>query len=371
MAYTTIDDPSAYFHTQLYTGNATARSITNDANAGDFQPDWLWIKVRNNANNHRLFDSSRGANLDLVSNLSQADSDSADRCTDFDSNGFSLGVNAEVNSNTHNIVAWQWKANGGTTASNTDGSITSTVQVDDDAGFSIVLYTGNETDNATIGHGLSAAPDVVIVKNRDTARTWLVGHSAYVNGGSSENMRLNSTMAVASADNKAGSGWSRTAFGDSVFTVGNGVDGDYTSSTNNGSDAHVAYCFRSIQGYSKFGSYTGNGNVDGTFVYTGFKPAWVMCKSTASTSDWYIYDNKREGYNVDNDHLLANSTAVESTANEIDMLSNGFKLRIATDPNVAEAYIYMAFAEHPFVSSEGVPTTAVWNFYFLYCLYLV
>ena len=175
MAYTDIDDPSAYFTTTLYTGNATARSITNDANAGDFKPDWVWIKVRNNANNHRLFDSSRGANLDLVSNLNQADSDSADRCTDFDSNGFSLGVNAEVNSNTHNIVAWQWKANGGTTASNTDGDITSTVQANTTAGFSIVTWSGSSDTNPTIGHGLSAAPTVVISKNRTSGNNWLTG----------------------------------------------------------------------------------------------------------------------------------------------------------------------------------------------------
>jgi hypothetical protein len=366
MAYTDIDDPSVHFHTQLYTGNATARDITNDANAGDFKPDWVWIKVRDNANNHRLFDSNRGGNNDLVSNSSDTESGASGRLTTFNTNGFSLGTNAETNRNTNLIVAWQWKANGGTTASNTDGSITSTVQVNDDAGFSIVLYTGNETAGATIGHGLSAAPDVVIVKNRDTAREWLVGHSAYVNGGNSENMRF-STMAVASADNQEGSGWHRTVFGDSVFTVGNGVDGDYTSSTNNGTDDHIAYCFREIKGYSKFGSYVGNGNANGAFVYTGFKPAWVMIKLTSGAENWVIWDNQRDPINNFYHVLLANAASVEDTTNAGsggryvgDFLSNGFKLRNTHDTSNASGstYIYMAFAEHPFVSSAGVPTTA-------------
>ena len=360
MAYTEIDDPSAYFHTQLYTGNATARDITNDANAGDFKPDWVWIKVRDNANNHRLFDSNRGGNNDLVSNSSDTESGASGRLTTFNTNGFSLGTNAETNRNTNLIVAWQWKANGGTTASNTDGSITSTVQVNDTAGFSIVLYTGNETAGATIGHGLSAAPDVVIVKNRDTNRTWLLGHSAYV-GDNAENVRLNSTDALASADDQAGSGWHRTVFGDSVFTVGNGVDGDYTSSTNNGTDDHVAYCFAEKQGYSKFGSYIGNGNANGTFVYTGFKPAWVMVKRTdGGSTGWLIYDTARDTFNEADAVLQAHVATAEVTAADIDILSNGWKFR-TTDNAVNDSgatYIYMAFAESPFVSSEGVPTTA-------------
>ena len=356
MAYTTIDDPSAYFHIQLYTGNETARSITNDANAGDFKPDWVWIKVRNNANNHRLFDSSRGGNNDLVSNSNSSESGASGRLTTFNTNGFSLGTNAETNSNTHNIVSWQWKANGGTTASNTDGSITTTVQANTDAGFSIVTFTGNATNGATIGHGLGGTPEWVYIKNRAAAVDWAMGHKSFM-GANAENLRASGTGTPADAGDAAGSHWSRTAPSSTVITLGSGGDGNFSTDTNR-AEAHIAYCFRSIQGYSKIGSYIGNGNANGPFVYTGFKPAWVMCKSTASTSDWYIYDNKREGYNKDNDHLLANSAAVEATADEIDMLSNGFKLRIATDPNVAEAYIYMAFADHPFVSSAGVPTTA-------------
>jgi len=358
MAYTTVDDPSVYFQTALYTGNGTQRNITNDGNS-DLQPDWVWIKCRSAAEANMLYDSSRGVTKDLRTETSAADNTNAQGLQAFNSDGFQIGTMQNVNYNTKTMVAWQWKANGGTTASNTDGSITSTVQVNDDAGFSIVLYTGNETDNATIGHGLSAAPDVVIVKNRETARTWLVGHSAYVNGGNSENMRFNSTMAVASADSAAGSGWSRNAFGSSVFTVGNGTDGDYASSTNNGSDDHVAYCFRSIQGYSKFGSYKGNGNANGTFVYTGFKPARVMVKTTSETSNWDISTGAISANQI-GERLRANLTDAEESSGYIDFLSNGFKMRNTnTSQNKSgTSYIYMAFAESPFVSSKGVPTTA-------------
>ena len=367
MAYTEIDDPSAHFQTLLYTGNGSdAHSITNSANAGDFKPDWVWTKNRTGtARNHSIFDSSRGVQKYLYTNNSDAEATAASSLQSFNTNGVTLGTSTQVNPNGNSMVAWQWKANGGTTASNTDGSITSTVQVNDDAGFSIVLYTGNETDNATIGHGLSAAPDVVIVKNRETARTWLVGHSAYVNGGNSENIRLNSTDGVNAASSEAGSGWSRTAFGSSVFTVGNGTDGDYTSSTNNGTDDHVAYCFRSIQGYSKIGKYVGNGSANGTFVYTGFKPAYVMIKNTATSgTNWEIRDIKRKQFNGQHKGLSANTSSAEGGGTDanglIDFLSNGFKQRYnGSDLNQSGAtFIYMAFAEHPFVSSEGVPTTA-------------
>ena len=363
MAYTTVDDPSVYFQTALYTGNGTQRNITNDGNS-DLQPDWVWIKCRSAAEANMLYDSSRGVTKDLRTETSAADNTNAQGLQAFNSDGFQIGTLQNVNFNTKTMVAWQWKANGGTTASNTDGSITSTVQVNDDAGFSIVLYTGNETDNATIGHGLSAAPDVVIVKNRETARTWLVGHSAYVNGSGSENMRFNSTMAVASADNEAGSGWSRNAFGSSVFTVGNGTDGDYASSTNNGSDDHVAYCFRSIQGYSKFGSYKGNGNNNGAFVYLGFKPAWLLVKRITSAESWQLVDTKRSPFNLMDEVLRPNSSNAEETnqagGDSIDFMSNGFKTRSSAGQfnNGSSTYIYLAFAEHPFVSSKGVPTTA-------------
>jgi hypothetical protein len=342
MAYTTIDDPSAYFHTQLYTGNATARSITNSANAGDFQPDWLWIKVRNNANNHRLFDSSRGANLDLVSNLTQADSDSADRCTDFDSNGFSLGVNAEVNSNTHNIVAWQWKANGGTTTTN-DASATgigntdSVYQANTTAGFSIVTFSGTGS-GMTVAHGLGGTPTLIISKARNDTENWAV-HTTVIDG-SLDYLRLSETDAA----------------GNSGFSLPTSTVFGY-----NGSNNYVAYCFRSIPGYSKIGKYVGNGNVNGTFVYTGFKPAWVLVKSVDVAQSWQLSDSARNPSNVVNRRLAPNDASAESTAHSwIDFLSNGFKIRIndAAYNNNGQKYVYMAFAERPFVTSEGVPTTA-------------
>jgi hypothetical protein len=360
MAYTTIDDGSAHFHTQLYTGTGSTNAITNDANAGDFKPDWLWIKQRNTTRSHRLITSSFFSTY-LQSNTNGAEA-SNDVVNSLDTDGFTLSSPASVNQSSGTYVAWQWKCNGGTTSSNTDGSITSTVQVNDTAGFSIVTYTGNETAGATIGHGLSAAPDVVIVKNRESSREWMFGHQAYVDGGNTENLRWNSTGAVASADDQAGSGWHRTAFGSSVFTVGDGQDGDFTEGTNNGTDDHVAYCFREIQGYSKFGSYKGNGNADGAFVYTGFRPAWIMVKLTSgSGEDWHMFDSFRSTSNVVKERLIVNGSAAENANDSIlDFVSNGFKFRESNAGwnGNGNTYIYMAFAEHPFVSSKGVPVTA-------------
>jgi hypothetical protein len=347
MAYTDIDDPSAYFQTLLYTGNgADDRALVNDGNS-DLQPDWIWFKERNSTSTHQWLDSSRGVNKALSSPDDGAEETYA-YLSSFDSDGFTFDQSdGSTNENTNTFVAWQWKANGGTTASNTDGSITSTVQANTTAGFSIVTYTGTGS-NATVGHGLGAVPDMVIVKRTSAADNWGVQLANAL--GNTNALRLNLTDSYGGAN---GAGWwNDTSPTSTTVSIGT------RSEVNTNTSTYIMYCFKNIQGYSKFGSYIGNGNANGTFVYTGFKPAWVMCKSTASTSDWYIYDNKREGYNVDNDHLLANSTAAEATADEIDMLSNGFKLRIATDPNVAEAYVYMAFAEHPFVSSKGVPTTA-------------
>jgi hypothetical protein len=347
MAYTDIDDPSAYFQTLLYTGNgADDRALVNDGNS-DLQPDWIWFKERNSTSTHQWLDSSRGVNKALSSPDDGAEETYA-YLSSFDSDGFTFDQSdGSTNENTNTFVAWQWKANGGTTASNTDGSITTTVQANTDAGFSIVTYTGTGS-NATVGHGLGAVPDMVIVKRTSAADNWGVQLANAL--GNTNALRLNLTDSYGGAN---GAGWwNDTSPTSTTVSIGT------RSEVNTNTSTYIMYCFKNIQGYSKFGSYIGNGNANGTFVYTGFKPAWVMCKSTASTSDWYIYDNKREGYNVDNDHLLANSTAAEATADEIDMLSNGFKLRIATDPNVAEAYVYMAFAEHPFVSSKGVPTTA-------------
>jgi hypothetical protein len=346
MAYTTIDDPSAYFQTALYTGNGTStNAITNDGNS-DLQPDWLWLKARSILADHIVFDSNRGTNKRLSTNTTGAEETQA-FYSSFDTNGFTLGdSNANVNQNGTTYVNWQWKANGGTTASNTDGSITSTVQANTTAGFSIVQYVGNGSSGATFGHGLGVAPEVVILKNRDTVRSWFVGHLSL---GFNYVTHLNQTTA-SDADSVY---WNNTAPSSTVVTLGNNEGGN--ENTNN----FVAYCFKEIQGYSKFGSYTGNGSTDGTFVYTGFSPAWVMVRRTDSGNNWHIHDNKRVPYNSNNKTLYANTSDAEATE-DLDMLSNGFKLRESGGGYNASGgtYIYIAFAENPFVSSEGVPTTA-------------
>jgi len=348
MAYTTIDDPSAYFHTQLFTGTGSELSVTNDANAGDFKPDWIWIKQRNAATDHGVFDSTRGVTKNLKTNKSDAESTEVQSVKTFNTDGFTLGTSGDYNGSSDTHVAWQWKANGGTTSSNSDGSITSTVQANTTAGFSIITYTGTGS-NATIGHGLGSAPTMVIVKNRSSAEHWMVGHHKNSNGFQSS-VFLNLT---AGKDTDAVY-FNNTAPTSTVISIGT------NDKINHSSENHVMYAFAEKQGYSKFGSYTGNANANGPFVYTGFAPAWVMVKNTASAIGWVIQDNTRSSTNPRNKRLFANITDAEATDTDFDFLSNGFKLRNSGNtPNKSgEVYIYMAFAEHPFVSSEGVPVTA-------------
>ena len=358
MAYTTIDDPSEYFTTTLYVGNQTARSITNSANAGNFQPDFLWIKVRNNANNHRMFDSSRGHAEDLKSNLTEGGEASTDRCTGFDANGFSLGNNAEVNSNTLNIVAWQWKVNGGTTSTNDAsstgvGDIDSVIQANQEAGISLVTYTGTDTAGETFAHGLGAVPDMVIIKRRGAdGDAWAVQLATTL--GNTNALRLNES-AVYGGGNGVGF-WNDTSPTSTVMSLGDRAEVN-SASTN----TYVGYFFKSIQGYSKIGSYIGNGSTDGTFVYTGFKPAYVMIKRTNGTGSWVIHDSARAGFsNPTDEYVYGQATNVEATDIPHDFLSNGFKMRATYDDTngSGSTYIYMAFADSPFVSSKGVPTTA-------------
>jgi hypothetical protein len=347
MAYTTIDDPSAYFHIQLYTGTGSELSVTNDANAGDFKPDWIWIKQRNATTNHGMFDSNRGVTKNLKTDTTDAESTEAQSVKTFNTDGFTLGTSGDYNGSSDTHVAWQWKANGGTTANNTSGDIgTSVVQANTTAGFSIVLYTGNNTGGSTVGHGLGGVPEWIITKSRAAAKPWVIYH---VGMGNTKSIKLDATDAAATDS----SAWSNTTPSSTTFTLGNG-DSNHTGTM-------LAYCFRSIQGYSKFGSYTGNGNTDGAFVYLGFKPAWIMVKAT-DVDEWRIYDHKRaNAFNVINVRLKAHTNAAESQDdNECDFLSNGVKFRSNSGGvnSSGQAYIYMAFAEHPFVSSEGVPTTA-------------
>ena len=357
MAYTTIDDPSAYFHTQLYTGNnSTTQTITNDANSGDFQADWLWIKNRDNIEKHHLMDSNRGANKFLHSNETAAERTGShasghNDINSFSSNGFTItsnGSNDELNFGTRTYVAWQWKANGGTTSSNTDGNITSTVQANTTAGFSIVTYTGNGNDGDTVGHGLSGNWDLCILKNRGQTDYW-----TFSTTGTNQVLLLHDNVAQANHS---------TAYMTKASGVIGLVNAGDLGMVNNSSENYVAYVFKEVQGYSKFGSYTGNGNADGTFIYTGFKPAWVLVKnSSGSGFNWTLHDNKRNEFNLTNRKLEPNTNNAEDTVYDVmDFYSNGFKCRTG-DAGInasGTTYIYMAFAEHPFVSSEGVPTTA-------------
>ena len=349
MAYTTIDNPVEYFSATLYTGNGTARTI-----ATGHQSDWVWLKRRDGAAGHRIADSVRGATKLLYSDSTTSEQTDAKSITGFVSTGFTLGDDAngyDVNTNTNTMVAWSWKA-GGSASSNSNGSITSSVSANTTAGFSVVSYTGTGA-NATVGHGLGVAPKMFIVKNRSTATNWHVYHHKNTSAPETDYLLLNTTNAT--ADNSIV--WNDTAPTSSVFSIGT------TDGTNKNTSNMIAYCFAEKKGYSKFGSYTGNGNADGTFVYTGFKPAFFLLKSSSSGTssfDWVLLDNKRPGYNVVNKLLYPNGNFAEGTADIGDFTSNGFKIRSSnqTFNKSGDTFIYMAFAESPFVSSSGVPTTA-------------
>ena len=349
MAYTTIDDPSAHFITTLYAGNGSDdRSITNSANAGDFSPDWLWLKNRSSTNGYALVDTTRGATKVLRSQVNNAEETEANGIQAFETNGFQIGTSGLVNTSSNNYVAWQWKANGGTTSTNTDGSENSTVQVNSTAGFSIVKRTGTGSAGATYGHGLGVEPEVIINKGLNS-NEWYSYFKAM--GAGTHWIGLEADAAKVDDANM----WNDTDATSTLFTVGN------SGGSNGSSVEYIAYCFHSVQGYSKFGKYTGNGNANGPFVYTGFKPAWILFKNTGSTTSWRIIDNKRDTRNGAEARLFPDNTDAENTsAVVLDILSNGFKIKTTNggaNTNNVE-YIYMAFAEHPFVSSKGVPVTA-------------
>jgi len=356
MAYTTIDDPSAHFQTTLFTGNGSTLAVTNGGNS-DLQPDWVWIKNRDRSGyHHNLYDSSRGVLKQLYSNLENDEHEQANSLTAFSSDGFTVGSDDSSNYNTENHVAWQWKANGGTTSSFTESGNNpgGTIQTNTTAGFSIITTTG--TGGAgTIAHGLGAVPHWIVSKCRSHDNTgWGVYHKQNTSEPETELLGLASNGATLDSP----SYYNDTAPTSSVFTVGtsNDINGDGRT--------YIFYVFTEKQGYSKFGSYTGNGDADGTFVYTGFKPAWIMIKRTDSADDWKINDVARDNNEIyGNDaslHADENIAETTSASFNVDFLSNGFKLRSADAGNNADGgtYIYMTFAEHPFVSSEGVPTTA-------------
>ena len=343
MAYTTIDKPTDYFNTVLYTGNATDdRSITGVG----FQPDFSWVKRRDSTGSHRLKDSVRGATKTLISNSSNAESTEANVFQAFESDGFQLGSDSALNASGGTYASWNWLA-GGTASSNSNGSITSSVSASTTAGFSIVKYTGTGS-NATIGHGLGKKPDAIIVKAYEDAQQWASFWSPL---GATKVMRFNTTNSASTSSTR----WNNTEPTSSVFSVGTEFE------VNTNTEEHIAYCFTSIKGYSKIGSFTGNGSTDGTFVYTGFKPAWVIVKESSGTSNWLMFDNKRDISNGVDAYIKANTSDSEYSGTDyMDFLSNGFKCRNAQTffNESGSTYIYMAFAENPFVTSGGIPCTA-------------
>ena len=453
-----INKPNQYFNTKLYTGTGSTQSITGVG----FQPDWVWVKCRSNADGHVTSDSVRGANKQLFTNTTDQEFSATTQITSFNSDGFSLGTDSGVNGSGRTFASWNWSAGGtapsktytvkvvsdsgnkyrfddfGTSAvtleiseggtfrfdqadssnsghplrfsttsdgthgggseyttgvttvgtpgsagayteitvaasaptlyyycsvhsgmggqantpttnsfSSFDGSIQSNVSPNTTAGFSIVSYTGNGTAGATVGHGLGTTPAMVIVKNRSEAFAWNCYHQSL---GATKYILLNATDASAT-----GTTWNNTAPTSSVFSIGS------TSGVNKNTNNLIAYCFAEKKGYSKFGSYTGNGNADGTFVYTGFKPAFIIVKESSVLGDnWRIVDNKRLGYNQNNYPMYPSASTAEGTEIVCDMLSNGFKLRSTgggTNQS-GQTYIYMAFAENPLVGTNNIPTTA-------------
>ena len=352
MAYTTINKSTDYFNTKLYTGNGSSQSITGIGH----QPDFTWIKSRSSTAFHLLTDAVRGVTKQLYSNSTTAENTNSYHITSFNSDGFSVGSAGDVNGNGTNFVSWNWKANG-SGSSNTDGSITSTVSANTTAGFSIVKYTGTGS-NLTAGHGLGSVVKMFFVKELDNSNSWEVFHASE---GASKNAQLNTTAVF---ESQGSNRWNSTAPTSTTISIGT------DSGVNRSSSNYIAYCFAEKKGYSKFGSYTGNGNADGTFIYTGFKPAFVMFKrSDGGSENWALLDSTRSYANVSNHTLAANSSNAESSfgggesvfgaSNKVDILSNGIKIREASNYNNTSGatYIYMAFGQS-LVGSNNVPCTA-------------
>jgi len=345
MPYTTINKSSDYFNTKLYTGTGA----TNAQTSVGFQPDWVWIQNRGGTYASVIYDAVRGATKQIEPQGTGAEATVSDTLTSFDSDGFTLGADSSSycnrSSSPNTYVAWNWKANG-SGSSNSDGSITSTVSANTTSGFSICTYTGTGA-NATIGHGLGVAPKVVFIKNTYQAENWVVGHDSI---GFTKFLQLNTTAVEATATNR----FNDTAPTSSVFSVGT------ETQVNQAGGTHVAYCFAEKKGFSKFGLYNGNGNADGSFIYTGFKPAFVLIKAKGSLQNWSILDNKRNTFNVMDKYIDTNSTNAEGTADIWDFTSNGFKQRnsYASHNASGQGYIYMAFAEVPLVGTNNIPATA-------------
>ena len=344
MAYTTINKSSEHFNTKLYTGNGSTNAITGVG----FQPDMTWIKIRTQSYSHRIYDAVRGATKYCHPDTTEEQYTTATSLTAFNSDGFTLGSNAGDNKSGDTFASWNWKANGAGSA-NTDGGINSTVSVNNTAGFSVVKYGTGTGSATTVGHGLNAKPNFIIVKPLGTITTggWIVGGDN-IDSTYNEVSELNETAAKANDPS-----FNDTAPTSSVFSVGN-------NNTNRSGENYIAYCFVEKTGYSKFGSLTGNGSTDGTFVYCGFAPSFIMVKAKTS-GNWFMYDNKRPGYNNVQQFLEADGNATEYTSNanhSIDILSNGFKFTGGSGSNTSgRENFFMAFGQS-LVGSNNVPCTA-------------
>jgi len=343
MAYTTINKSTDYFNTKLYTGTGSSNAITGVG----FQPDLVWLKSRSNANWHWWTDAVRGSSKNIFSNSTQAEGTNADGITAFGSDGFTLGTNTDVNGNGNTFASWNWKANG-QGSSNTAGSINTTyTSVNTTAGFSICKWTGTGSAG-TIGHGLGAVPKMIIIKDLSNTRDWFVYHASV---GNNKRLKLNDTVAEG-----ASTVFNSTTPTSSVFSI------DGSVYVNNSGSNYIGYCFAEKTGYSKFGKYTGNGNDDGSFIYTGFKPSFILVKDSNADGVWELFDNKRTSYNGLGIFLRANSNASEITDNNYpnpDFLSNGIKWRSlggGVNDN-GHTYIYMAIGQS-LVGSNNVPCTA-------------
>jgi len=346
MAYTEIDDPGLFFNTVLYTGTGSSQNITVG-----FQPDFTWIKTRTgNSHEHKFTDVIRGVGKGLASDGAGAEFVDAQGLTAFGSNGYTIGTDTYYNTNTNTYVSWNWKA--GTSFSNdasatSIGSLDSTGSVSADSGFSIVSWTG-DGNAATIKHGLSTKPDVIILKNRSITENWPVYHHKVSSAPETDYIHLDNYNAAGDYPI-----WNDVEPTTSVFSVG-GYDG-----TNGDGNSLIAYCFTGKQGYSKFGSYTGNGGSQ-NFIYTGFRPAFVIFKKSSGTNHWNLYDNKRNTSNPESNLLYPSLADTEASFAGVDFVSNGISIK-TSNTNFNDSggtYIYLAFAEAPFVNSNGVPCNA-------------
>ena len=342
MSYSTIDNPELYFQCKTYTGTGSSQAITLDGDE-NMQPDFVWIKVRSESNNHELYDVVRGVTKRIYSDISNAEDTNTAGLTAFGTDGFTVNTGGAVNGSSKTYVSWNWKA-GGSGSANNDGSInTTSTSANSTSGFSISKFTATGSA-ATIGHGMSAIPKMIWVKRTDSSGSWQVYHASL---GATKYLELQNNQEVYASSAR----WNDTTPTSSVFSIA----GEFVSSA-----VYISYAFAEKTGYCKIGSYQGNGKDDGTFVYTGFKPAMVIYKKSSGSENWFIHDNKRQGYNPENELLFPDLNNAEATVNRIDLVSNGFKARTSDGGINADGstYIFMAFAESPLVNSNGIPNNA-------------